>query len=161
MFPGMDYFFANIWMLPGLEEERRRYLMTRSTQGFNPMNGIYSWQSWVKTERRESNFLRQMREFQSATGPSSALNSARGSTHGSLGSNLHQVHFLHQMYHCNSSVRCTSILYCIEWHEQFFRQKFRVQIKESDLNQFKAAEIVRWSRSLSKIRLKYVRPRLN
>ena len=31
-----------------------------------------------------------MREFQSA-GPSSALNSARGSTHGSLGSNLHQV----------------------------------------------------------------------
>ena len=33
---------------------------------------------------------RQMREFQSA-GPSSTLNSARGSTHGSLGSNLHQV----------------------------------------------------------------------
>ena len=31
-----------------------------------------------------------MREFQSA-GPSSTLNSARGSTHGSLGSNLHQV----------------------------------------------------------------------
>ena len=34
--------------------------------------------------------FRQMREFQSA-GPSSTLNSARGSTHGSLGSNLHQV----------------------------------------------------------------------
>jgi len=38
----------------------------------------------------DKEYSRQMREFQSATGPSSALNSARGSTHGSLGSNLHQ-----------------------------------------------------------------------
>merc|ERR1712110_1261503 len=37
----------------------------------------------------DKEYSRQMREFQSA-GPSSALNSARGSTHGSLGSNLHQ-----------------------------------------------------------------------
>merc|ERR1719305_1982042 len=38
----------------------------------------------------DKEYSRQMREFQSATGPSSTLNSARGSTHGSLGSNLHQ-----------------------------------------------------------------------
>jgi len=37
----------------------------------------------------DKEYSRQMREFQSA-GPSSTLNSARGSTHGSLGSNLHQ-----------------------------------------------------------------------
>ena len=45
-----------------------------------------------------------------------------------------------------------------------FQLKRLIWIKEAlDLNQFKAAglEIVKWSRSLSKIRLKYVRPTLN
>ena len=87
--------------------------------------------------QKANKLFRQMREFQSA-GPSSALNSARGSTHGSLGSNLHQV-----------SLGISSL------------PQGDFELTKSQNYQFKAGEIAKWSRSLSKIRLKYVRPRLN